>query len=42
MIPHKHNIPEVEKKKVEIDLTTKEVSTDSSSLETHSIGTLKE
>ena len=40
--PHVHNIPEVEKKKVEIDLTPIEVSTDSSSLETHSIGTLKE
>jgi len=44
MVPHNHSIPEVEKKKVEkIDLTTdKEVSTESSSLGTHSIGTLKE
>ena len=43
MVPHKHNIEGTEKKEVkEIDLTPKEVSTDSSVLGTHSIGTLKE
>ena len=46
--PHVHEIPEVEKKTVEIDLTPKEDKNDNvptgdaSSLGTHSIGTLKE